>query len=159
MIGEIEHKTIIRFKNADDFEAYIKAIDNGGYDSEGVIFTGWLYKLNSPESNKVNRSQNARGTDWKQDIVEYIGNNCYIPKSGNSFIKCTNVFSNKYYTQAFLFFIRTEQRRSNSMTSDRIQPFCRKYNINIGYYDGFRVYLRNITERNTALGIPLTFSV
>ena len=37
------------------------------------------------------------------------------------------------------------------MTSARIQPFCKKYIINIGYYDGFRVCPRNITERNIAL--------
>ena len=37
------------------------------------------------------------------------------------------------------------------MTSTRIQPFCRTYNINIGYCDGFRVDPRNITERNIAL--------
>ena len=39
------------------------------------------------------------------------------------------------------------------MTSARIQPFCRKYNINIGCYDGFRVCPRNIIRRNTALKI------
>ena len=44
LIGEIEQKTNIRFKTVDDFETYINAIDNGGYDSEDVIFTGWLYK-------------------------------------------------------------------------------------------------------------------
>ena len=43
LVGEIEQKTNIRFKNVDDFENYINAIDNGGYDSEDVIFTGWLY--------------------------------------------------------------------------------------------------------------------
>ena len=37
------------------------------------------------------------------------------------------------------------------MTSAKIQPFCRKYNINIGYYDGFKVCPRNVTERNTTL--------
>ena len=42
LIGEIEQKTNMRFKNTDDFETYINAKDNGGYDSEDVIFTGWL---------------------------------------------------------------------------------------------------------------------
>ena len=76
LVGEIEQKTNIRFKNVDDFENYINAIDNSGYDSEDVIFIGWLYKLNTPEFKKVNRSQYGRGTDFKQDIVDYIGNNC-----------------------------------------------------------------------------------
>ena len=70
LIGEREEKTNIRFKNVDDFENYINAIDNIGYDSEDVFFTGWLYKLNTHEFKKVNRSQFGRGTDFKQDIVE-----------------------------------------------------------------------------------------
>ena len=37
------------------------------------------------------------------------------------------------------------------MTFARIQPFCRKYNINIGCYDGFRGCPRSIAERNIAL--------
>ena len=150
LVGEIEQKTNFRFKKVDDFESYINAIDNIGYDSDDFIFTGWLYKINTPEFKKVNRSQYGRGTDFKQDIVEYIGNNCYIPTSGNCFIKCINYVIKKEYTEEFLTFIRTERRRSNVMTSARIQPFCRKYNINIDCYDGFRVCPKNITQRNTA---------
>ena len=153
LLGEIEQKTNIRFKNVDDFERYINAIDNRGYDSEDVIFTGWLYKLNTPEFKKVNRSQYGEGTDFKQDIVEYIGNNCYIPTSGNCFIKCINYFTQKDYTEEFLTFIRTKQRRSNVMTSARVQPFCRKHNINIGCYDGIRVCPRKITQKHIALKI------
>ena len=87
LVGEIEQKTNIRFKNVDDFETYINVIDISGYDSDDIILTGCLYKLNTPEFKKVNRSQFARGTDFKQNIVEYIGNNCCIPTSGNCFIK------------------------------------------------------------------------
>ena len=53
LIGEIEQTTDFRFKNVDDFENYINAIDNSGYDSDDVIFTGWLYKLNTPEFKKL----------------------------------------------------------------------------------------------------------
>ena len=88
LVGEVEQKVNIRFKSTDDLEFYINSIDNSGYDSEVVIFAGWLYKLNTPDFKKVNRSQFGRGTDFKQDIVEYIGNNCYISTSGNCFIKC-----------------------------------------------------------------------
>ena len=49
LVGEIEQKTKIRFKNVDDFDSYINAIDNSGYDSEDVIFTGCLYRLYTPE--------------------------------------------------------------------------------------------------------------
>ena len=37
------------------------------------------------------------------------------------------------------------------MTSARIQPFCIKYNINIGCFDGTRKNPRNLTQRNTSL--------
>ena len=72
MVGEIEQKTCIRFKNVDDFETYLKVTDNGGYYNEDVIFTGRLYKFNTLELKKVNRSQYARGTDFKQDIVDFL---------------------------------------------------------------------------------------
>ena len=39
------------------------------------------------------------------------------------------------------------------MTSARIQPVCRKYNINIGCFDGTRINPRNLTQRDTALKI------
>ena len=39
------------------------------------------------------------------------------------------------------------------MTSAGIQQFCRRYNINIGCFDGTRINTRNITERNTTLRI------
>ena len=117
-----------------------------GYDSKDVFSTGWLYKLNTPEFSKTNRSQYGTGTDFKQDSVEYIGNIYYIPTSGNCFIKCNNHISGKDYMNEFLPFNRNEQRRSNVMTST-IQPFCKKHQFNIGCYDGFRVRPRNITEK------------
>ena len=118
-----------------------------------MFFTCWLYKENTPQSNKVIRSQYGKGTDFKQDIVENKGINCYIPTSGMCFINCIIHFVKKNYTESFLTFIRTEQRRSNVMTSARIQPFCTKYNINMGYYDGFRLCPRKIAVGNIALKI------
>ena len=37
------------------------------------------------------------------------------------------------------------------MTTARIHPFCKKHDINIGCYDGFRVSPRSFTDRNIAL--------
>ena len=39
------------------------------------------------------------------------------------------------------------------MTSARIQPYCKKYNINIGCFDGTRMNPRNLAQRNTSLFI------
>ena len=152
IIGLVEHKTNLRFKNMDAFERYINAIDID-YDSEDVIFTGYVFKLDTPLFKVVKRSAYGRGTNHMQEIVEYHGRNCYIPTSGMCFIKCINYFTKKDYTEDFLTFIRSEQRRSNVMTSARVGSFCRKYNINIGCFDGTRINPRNITQRNTALKI------
>ena len=76
LIGEIEQKTNITFKNVDDFETDINAIDKSGYDSDDVLITGWLYKLKTPELDKVNIYQYARGTYFKQGNFEYIRNDC-----------------------------------------------------------------------------------
>ena len=124
IIGPVEHRKNIRFKNMDDFERYINAIDID-YDSEDVNFTGYVYKLDTPQFKVVRRSAFGKGTTYMQEIVEYLGQNCYIPTSGMCFIKCINYFTKKDYTEDFLTFIRSEQRRSNVMTSARVGSFCR----------------------------------
>ena len=125
VIGPIEHKANIRFKNMDDFEKCINAI-GVDYDSADVTFTGYVYKLNTTQFNVVKRSAYGKGTNYTREIVEYHGQNCYKPTSGMCFIKCINYLTKKDYTEEFLSFIRTEQRRSSVMTSARIQPICRK---------------------------------
>ena len=92
IIGPVEHKTNIRFENMDDFERYINAIDID-YDSEDVTFTGYVYKINTPHFKVVKRSAYGKGTNYMQEIVEYHGQNCYIPTSGMCFIKCINYFT------------------------------------------------------------------
>ena len=149
IIGPIEHKTNIRFKKMDDFENYLKAkvVD---YDSEDVIFTGYVYKVNTHLFNVVKRTAFAKRTYYMQENVEYQRQNCSIPSPGMCFIKCISYFTIKDYTEEFQDFIRNEQGRTNAMTSARNQPFCRKYNINIGCFDGTRINPRNNTQRNIA---------
>ena len=125
IIGPVEHKTNIRFKNMDDFERYINAIDID-YDSEDVIFTGYVYKLNTPQFKVVKRSAYGKDANHMQEIVEYCGQNCYIPSSGMCFIRYINYFTKKDYTEEFLIFFRSEQKRSNVMTSARVESLCRK---------------------------------
>ena len=149
-VGDEIRQTHIRFRNISDYEAYIKAIDQG-YDSEDAIFNGYIYKLNTPQFNKVNRSQYGNGCSFDKIIVEYRGNNCFIPTKGFCFIKCINFLTGQDYKQQYLDFIRNEKRRSNIMTMARIQPFCRANNINLGYYNNDRVFPRTVTNRDCAL--------
>ena len=50
-------------------------------------------------------------------------------------------------------FVITEKYRSPVMTPAIIQPLCRKYDLNIGCFDGMRINPRNITQRNLSLYI------
>ena len=149
-VGDQIRQTHVRFRNKDDFEAYINSLDEG-YDAEDAIFNGYIYKLNTPQFNKVNRSQYSNGCDFKHEIIEYRGNNCFIPTKGYCFLKCVNFLTGDDYEEQYLDFIRNEKRRSNIMTKARIQPFCRANNINLGYYNEDRVFPRNVTNRDSAL--------
>ena len=149
-VGDQVRQTKIRFRNMDDFEAYINSIDQD-YDSEDAIFNGYIYKLDTPQFKKVNRIEYGNGFDFKHEIIEYRGNNCYIPTKGYCFVKCINFLTGQDYKQQYLEFIRNEKRRSNIMTKARIQPFCRANNISLGYWDGERVFPRTVTNRDSAL--------
>ena len=149
-VGDQIRQTNIRFRNMDDFEAYINSIDEG-YDAEDAFFNGHIYKINTPQSNKVIRSQYGSGCTFDILIIEYRGNNCFIPTKGYCFVKCINFITGEDYKQQYLDFIRNEKRRSNILTMARIQPFCRANNINLGCYNNDRVFPRTVTKRGSAL--------
>ena len=80
-VGDQIRQTNIRFRNMDDFEAHIDAIDEG-YDAEDAIFNGYIYKLDTVQFKEVNRSQYGNGCSFDKTIVEYRGINCFIPTTG-----------------------------------------------------------------------------
>ena len=49
-------------------------------------------------------------------IIEYRGNNCYIPTKGYCFNKCVKYLTGQYYKQQYPDFIRNEKRILNIMT-------------------------------------------
>ena len=150
LVGDQVRQTHVRFRNMDDFEAYINSIDQD-YDSDDSIFIGYIYNIDTPQFNKVNRSQYGNGCSFDKIILEYKGNNCFIPTKGYCFVKCINFLTGQDYKQQYLEFIRNEKRRSNIMTKARIQPFCRANIINLGYWDGERVFPGIVTNRDSAL--------
>ena len=89
--------------------------------------------MNTPQFNKVKRSQYGNGCNFDTIIIEYNGNNCYIPTKGYCFLKCINFLTGRDYKEKYLDFIRNEKGRCNIMTKARIQPFCKANNINLGY--------------------------
>ena len=143
-------QTNVRFRNMDDYESYTNAIDEG-YDAEDAIFNCYIYKINTPQFNNVNRSQYGNGCDFKLEIIEYPGNNCFIPTKGYCFVKVINFLTSQDYKQKYLDFIRNEKRRTNIMTMARIQTCVRKLGIDLGYYNVDRVFPRTVTNRDSAL--------
>ena len=150
LIGEIEQKSNIRFGNVHDFETYNIAIDVV-YESEDVILTRWLHKLNKPQFNKVNSSQYVKLQIKTKPLLNILVTIVFFGKSGNCLIKCITYLTCRVYTPEVFGFIRGEKRINKVMTSGRIQPFCKKHIINIDCFDGSRTNPRKITERNEAL--------
>ena len=144
-VGDQIRQTHIRFRNIAEYEAYINAIDQD-YDAEDAIFNGSIYKLNTPQFNKVNRSHYGNGCSFDKINIEYRGNNCFIPTKGYCFIKCISYLTDQDYKREYLDFIRNEKRRSNIMTMARIQPCLKKLGIDLGYYNGERVFPRTVTN-------------
>ena len=54
-----QRKTNFNYRKVDDFETCFNYIDVD-YDSEDVIFSGWLFKLNTFQFYKVNRPHSKR---------------------------------------------------------------------------------------------------
>ena len=150
IVGDQLRQTHIRFRKMIDFETYINSIDQD-YDSDDSIFNGYIYKINTPIFNKVKRSQYGNGCDFKHEIIEYRGNNCFIPTKGYCFVKCINFLTGQDYKDKYLEFIRNESRRTNIMTMAKTQPCVRKLGIDLGYYNGDRVFPRSVTNRDDAL--------
>ena len=91
-IGDQITETHNRFRNITDYEAYFNAIEEG-HEADS-IFNSYIYKINTPQFNLVNRSQYGNGRDFKNEIIENRGNNCFIPTKGYCFVKCINYLTN-----------------------------------------------------------------
>ena len=96
IVGHQLRQTHIRFRNMIDFENYINSIDEG-YDADDSIFNGYIYKINTPKFNKVKRSDFGNGCDFEHEIIEYRGNNCFIPTKGYCFVNCNNFLTGQDY--------------------------------------------------------------
>ena len=150
VIGGQNRQTHNGSRNIAEYEAYINAICQD-YESEDAIFNGYIYKIDTPRFILVKRSQYGNGCDFKHKIIEYQGHNCFIPAKGYCFVKCIIFLTVQDFKQQNLDFFKNEKKRSSIMTKARIQPFCIPNNINLGYFDGARVFPRSVTERDNAL--------
>ena len=151
VVGENIQKIKIRFRSCKDFEFYNTSLDENGFESDDSTFTGFICKLETPASNVVSRPGYRKGTDFKRDIIEVIGANCYIATSSYFFINTSNFLTGKDYKQQFIEFVSNLQRRCQVRTQTRIQPFCRVNIFTMGFYSGKELFPRKIIDSNKAL--------
>ena len=56
-----------------------------------------IYERDTTQFNLFNRSQYGNGCELKHEIIEYRGNNCFIPTKGYCFVKCINILTGEDY--------------------------------------------------------------
>ena len=122
------------FTNRDALNERIDKFNEGYDESIPITFTGTLIKY-TKSFNRIHRSFYGAGCNSFKKIIEYKGKLCYIPEENECFRKCLEFISTKDLTEEYRDFIKNSKRSKNIMTSARIQPFCKKYNINLGVYN------------------------
>ena len=66
VVEENKKNTNFRLRIFKVYETYINNLDENGYESDDAVFTGYLYKLETPIFFLVNRSGPRKGTDFKR---------------------------------------------------------------------------------------------
>ena len=140
------------FSNRDALIERIEKINERYDESVPITFTGIVIKY-TKSFNKIRRSYYGTGCNSFQKIVEYRGNLCYIPEQNECFRKCLEFIYKKDCTEKYHDFIKNSRTTKNIMTSAKIQPFCKKYGINLGVYNKNQqeTLPRSVTERRLCL--------
>ena len=150
--GEIDTNRC--FQNSDELAKFIDKILDKYDDHPSIYYTGNIYRY-FKNYKKVNRSNHGRGADEFNDILEYQGNNCYIPNGNGCFLKCINYIFDKDFSIEYFEFIKSYKRRPNVMSRCRIPEFCERYKIDIGIYDlnSKRILPRTVKQKNICVYI------
>ena len=130
--GEIDTNRF--FKNSNELAEFIDQISDKYDDHPSIYYTGNIYRY-FKNFKKVNRSDYGRGANEFNNILEYQGNNCYIPNGNGCFLKCINYIFDKNFSIEYFEFIKSYKRRRNVMGRCRVPEFRGRYKIDIGIYD------------------------
>ena len=142
------------FSNRDGLIERIEKINERYDESVPITFTGIVIKY-TKSFKKIRRSFYGTGCKSFKKIVEYRVVLCYIPEENECFRKCLEFISNKDLSEEYRDFIKNTKTTKNIMNCAKIQPFCKKYNINLGVYNinQQEILPRSITERRICLYI------
>ena len=150
--GEIDTNRF--FKDSNELAKFIDKILDKYDDHPSIFYTGNIYRC-FKNFKRVNRSEHGRGANEFNNFLEYKGNNCYIPSGNGCFLKCINYIFNKDFNKEYFEFIKSYKRRTNVMPRCRIPEFCKRYKIDIGFYDlnNGRILPRTVKQKNICVYI------
>ena len=113
------------FKDSKELSEFIDKILDQYDDHPSIYYTGNIYRY-FKNFKRVNRSKHGRGANEFNNILEYKGENCYIPSGNGCFLKCINFIFNKDFNKEYFEFIKSYKRRTNVMPRCRIPEFCKR---------------------------------
>ena len=142
------------FKDSNELaEFFDKILDK--YDNHpSIYYTGNIYRY-FRKFKRVTRSEDGRGANEFNNILEYEGENCFIPSGNGCFLKCINYIFKKDFSTEYFEFIQSYKRRTNVMTRCRIPEFCKRYKIDIGIYNlnSERILPGTVKQKNICVHI------
>ena len=111
--------------------------------------------------NQIKRSNYGKGCAAFNKILEYKGQLCYIPTGNDCFRKCLEYVYKRDFSNEYKDFILSSDRCKNIMSSAKIQPFCRKFNINLGVLNKKQqFYLKlSLKEKFVYLSTTIVFAL
>ena len=150
--GEIDTNRF--FKDSDELAKFIDKILDKYDDHPSIYYTGNIYRY-FKKFKPITRSEHGRGANEFNNILEYKGNNCYIPSGNGCFLKCINYIFNKDFNKEYFEFIKSYKRRTNVMSQCRIPEFCKRYKLDIGIYNlnSRRILPQNVKQKNICVYI------
>ena len=120
--GEIDTNRF--FKDSNELAKFIDKILDKYDDHPSIYYTGNIYRY-FRNFKRVNRSEHGRGANEFNNILEYEGDNCYIPSGNGCFLKCINFIFNKDFSIEYFEFIKSYKRRPNVMSRAEYQNFVK----------------------------------
>ena len=150
--GEIDTNRF--FKDTDELAKFIDKILDKYDDHPSIKYTGNLYRY-FRNFKRVTRSEHGRGANEFINILEYEGENCYIPSGNGCFLKCKYYIFKKDFSMEYFEFIQSNKRRTNVMTQCRIPEFCKRYkkDIRIYYFKTKRILPQTVKQKNICVYI------
>ena len=150
--GEIDTDRF--FKDSKELVEFIDKILDKYDDHPSIYYTGNIYRY-FRKFKRVTRSEHGRGANEFNNVLEYEGENCYIPSGNGCFLKCNNYIFREDFSMEYFDFKQSYKRRTNVTTRCRIPEFCERYKIDVGIYDlkSNWIFLRNVQQRDKCVYI------